>query len=67
MVAYKPLVAACGIEFPNQGPNLGALNWEQSLSHWTHQGSPKIQFLRIPFLSCTQFHFSGEFQLFSHV
>ena len=26
---------ACGILFPNQGPNSGPQHWEQSLSHWT--------------------------------
>ena len=27
--AYKLLVAACGIQFPDQGPNLGPWHWEQ--------------------------------------
>ena len=35
------LVAAFGIQFPNQGSNLGSLHWEQSLSHWTTREIPE--------------------------
>ena len=31
VVACEPLVAACGIQFPNQGSNLGALHWERGV------------------------------------
>ena len=38
------LVAACGIQFPNQGSNLGPLHWEQSLSPWTTRDVPFLNF-----------------------
>ena len=33
------LVAACGIQFPDLGSNLGPLRWESGVPA-THQGSP---------------------------
>jgi len=29
------IVAACGIQFPDQGLNLGPLHWELGVNHWT--------------------------------
>ena len=38
------LVAACGIQFPDLGSNLGSLRWESGVPA-THQGSPpKVAF-----------------------
>ena len=31
----RSLVVACGIQFPDQGLNLGCLRWKRSLRHWT--------------------------------
>ena len=28
VAAYEPLIVACGIWFPNQGSDLGPLQWE---------------------------------------
>ena len=38
------LVVACGIQFPNQGSNLGRLHWECGLNHWDHQASLRSWF-----------------------
>ena len=35
VAAQEIFTAACGIQFPDQGSNLGPLHWEQSLNHWT--------------------------------
>ena len=32
---HQVFAVACGIQFPNQGSNLGPLHWECSLSHWS--------------------------------
>ena len=46
------LVAACGIQFPDQGLNLGPLLLEQSRNHWITQGSPKTDGFFFPKTDC---------------
>ena len=38
------IVAACGIQFPDQGSNLGPLHWEHSLNHWATKEVPPWPF-----------------------
>ena len=40
-----PLVVACGIQFPDQGWNLGPLHWEQGVSATGPPGCPRWLFL----------------------
>ena len=45
VLAGKLLVAAYGIRFPDQGSNLGPLNWKVwGLSHWTTREVPEAPF-----------------------
>ena len=41
----KILVAACGIQSPEQELNKGPLHWECSLSHWTTREVPTVRIL----------------------
>ena len=43
------LVGACGIQFPDQGSDLGPLHWRcrQSLSHWTPREVPGYPFVML--------------------
>ena len=40
----RVLVAACGIQFPDQGLNPGSQNWEHSLNYWTTREAPITYF-----------------------
>ena len=43
IATYELLVAACGIQFPNQGANPGPLHWQHGLSPWAAREVPIIQ------------------------
>ena len=38
----KPLLAACGIQFPNRRSNLVPLHWECGVNHWTTREAPPV-------------------------
>ena len=47
VAACKLLVAGYGIQFSDQGLNLGPLRWEQGISHWTTREIPRCHIIYV--------------------
>lgn len=46
VVTYELLVALCGIQFPDQGPNPGPPHWEHRVPATEPPGKSPVNFLK---------------------